>query len=462
MVNIFIFTRDFRIIDNYGLHHSLKDNDTIPIFIFTPQQFINNKYKSYHSITFMIDSLIDLDKQIKKHSNSKLYLFLGNYIDVIKDIIKHNDIQNIFINKDFTPFSNKRFNDIKKIFKNTFQIEDYNLLPMETLFNKSNQPYRVFTPFFNNSKKFFKDIPTPKKLNNYPFVKLRKSTKFIINIKDTFKHFDKQNTLLKGGRKYALKQLRLVKNQRNYPKMRDFLTYKTTLLSPYLKFGCISIRETFHQFTKHLQNNNTLITQLLWREFYLYISYYFPHVLQGQISSHNKDFQDRFSNFKWSNDKQIFKKWCNAQTGFPIVDASMTQLNTTGYMHNRARLIVSSFLIKLCLIDWRWGEQYFATKLIDYDPAQNNAGWQFHHGGASNADYFRILSPISQANRFDKNAEFIKQFLPNLKHIPPKHLIDWEKHYTNYDLKQINYFKPIFDYNKQRDKALDTYKKLFK
>jgi len=460
-MNLFIFTRDLRIIDNLALHQALKDNYTIPIFIFTPDQITNNSYKSDNAINFMIQSLSELGTEIKK-KKGKLNFFFDTHLNVLKDIIKEQKINKIFMSKDYSPYAKKREQDIDEFcHKNNIifeSIEDINILPMGKLLNKTNEAYKVFTPFFRNSKKFWKEIPNPKKLNKYPF----ESISFKKEIKLSDIKFEKNNILVDGGRKSGLNLLSKIKNQKDYSNRRNELTYQTTLLSAHLKFGTISIREVFQEFKKVLKDDNTLFTQLFWREFYLYIMNYYPNVLQGQISDkNNQDFQDKFSKMKWKNNKKEFESWKNSETGFPIVDACMKELKETGYMHNRGRLLVSSFLIKLCLIDWRWGEKYFAQQLTDYDPANNNGGWQFHHGGASNADYFRILSPISQGERFDKNAEYIKKWLPNLKDIPAKHLIDWEKYYQEYDLKKINYVKPIFSYKERREEALKTYKKAF-
>ncbi|ADO67148.1 putative CPD class I photolyase [Cafeteria roenbergensis virus] len=473
MSNLFIFRRDLRIIDNLGLHQALKETNTIPIFIFTHQQVINNPYLSDNSFGFLIESLEDLSKQISKNKG-KLYYFLTNKntteIDIISQIIQYNNILKIYTNKDWTPYAKKRddklleFGKKENIIINL--IEDYTLLPMGSICTNNNTAYKIFTPFYNKSKELWKNIPKPTKVNKYKFNKI----KFINLIKSNInlsamKQYYKSNSfrLVQGGRKNALLQLKKIKNQKEYSIKRNNLMYETTHLSAYIKFGCISIREVFYKFKKYLKDNNTLYSQLFWREFYTYITHYYQYVLQGQISNKvNLDFQEKYGNFKWSNNKTFLNKWKKGETGFPIVDAGIKELLTTGYMHNRSRLLTSAFLIKLCLIDWREGEKYFAQKLTDYDPAQNNGGWQFHHGGASNADYFRIISPISQANRFDKNAEYIKKWLPNLKDIKPKHLLDWEQYYSCYDLNKLNYFKPMFDYKKQRELSLKTYKLHFK
>lgn len=461
--NIFIFRRDFRIIDNLGLHECLKDGKTIPIFIFTKSQVEKNSYFSKNSFGFLLESLEDLNIQLRKY-NSKVFCYYGDESNIIKYILKNNDIKKIYSNKDWTPYAKKRDDELEKICKkNNIEcnfVEDYTLLPMGELLNKSGSEYKVFTPFYRNSKNHWKKIKSPKRLNKYKFDKIKKN-KYEVKISDMKKYTEiNKNRLVSGGRKNGLKMLSKIKNQKNYSDNRNILTYNTTHLSAYLKYGCISIREVFKDFKKHLKNDNTLFTQLFWREFYQYITNYNPDVLQKQISkNNNKDFQDRFSKMDWKNNNKEINAWKKGRTGFPIVDAGIKELLISGYMHNRSRLISSSFLIKLCLVDWRIGEKFFAQKLTDYDPIQNNGGWQFHHGGASNADYFRILSPISQAERFDKNAEYIKKWLPQLKDIPAKHLLDWEKYYENYNLKDLDYVKPIFNYKKRRELALKVYKK---
>jgi deoxyribodipyrimidine photo-lyase len=205
---------------------------------------------------------------------------------------------------------------------------------------------------------------------------------------------------------------------------------------------------------KYLKQENQLFNQLFWKEFYVYISKYIPHVLEG------KSMKLKYDKIKWDNNNNVFKKWCEGKTGFPIVDAGMRELNKTGYMHNRSRLITSGFLVKLALIDWRKGEKYFAQKLTDYDPAQNNGGWQWSSGsGADSQPYFRIMSPISQSSKFDPDGSYIKKWIPELKDVEAKHLHDWEKFNNLYDLKEINYVKPCLDYKNARKRTMEIYKK---
>ena len=228
------------------------------------------------------------------------------------------------------------------------------------------------------------------------------------------------------------------------------MTYETTLLSASINFNVVSIREIYHKVKKKFGMNHGLINELYWRDFYYNILYFFPHVLKGS-------FREKYNDIKWSNSKATFKKWCDGKTGFPIVDACMRQMNTTGYMHNRGRMIVSSFLIKNLWIDWQWGEKYFANKLVDYNISANNGGWQWSSGGGTDAQpYFRIFNSWTQAKKFDKECEFIKKWIPELEEVDVKDILNWDKSYSKYD---IDYPSPIVDHKTSREKALKLFKK---
>ena len=237
----------------------------------------------------------------------------------------------------------------------------------------------------------------------------------------------------------------------NYDNLRNDLNTPTTQMSPYLKYGCISVREFFHKIKDKMGLDSALLRQLIWRDFYLHLMYCFPRVLNG------KSLKPKYDNIVWENNTRLFNAWKRGKTGYPIIDANMRMLNETGYMHNRGRLIVSSFLVKLCLVDWRKGEKYFATKLIDYDPASNNGNWQWIAGsGADSQPYFRIFNPWAQSERHDTDAIFIKTWCPELTDVPAKHLHEWDKHYHEY--KNNDYPSPVIDYKLQREKALALYK----
>ena len=415
-MNVFIFRRDLRIFDNTALNLLSKiSNDITPIFIFNPDQIFpdKNPYFSNNAVQFMIQSLKSLEKNIK------INYFEGYDIDVLDKLHNKYNITNIAFNIDYTPFARKRDNLIiewcKKKNINVITAEDYTLFKIGTILNKAGNPFQVFTAFYNTIIKY--DVQKPKKNKKI-------KSKIIINDNNDINKYYVYNkyVTLKGGRKYAL--MRLKKNYDDYDKLRDYPALdKTTKLSPYIKFGCISIRETYHKFNKGLQR------ELIWREFYANILYHYPHVL-------GNSFKLKYNNIKWENNIELFNKWCSGTTGFPIIDAGMRQLNKSGWMHNRIRMIVATFLTKDLLIDWRWGEKYFAKHLVDYDPASNNGGWQWCAStGTDSQPYFRIFNPTTQIQKYDKNYEYIKKWCPEYK-----------------------LYKPIINHNINTKKALILYK----
>ena len=466
---LFIFRRDFRLTDNIGLIFALNNFDNVaPIFIFTPEQITNkNKYKSNNAIQFMIESLKELDKKIKKY-NSKLHFYYGDNIDVIDEIVKKNSITHIIFNKDYTPYARSRDRKIKKFCMENKLIchvmEDYLLKPIGSLNKKNGDPYTIYTPFKNNAMKLFNKgktkVDDPVKFSDKT-TKPKNLTKLKSTKYDTKpnKYLKKENKdiLVRGGRKNGLKILKNINNHKNYNKKRDMLECQTTQLSAYIKFGCVSIREVYYRILDVLGSKNELLAQILWREFYFYIVYYFPKVLKGKSFSQIKN---RGKNIKWNKNKKLFHIWCDAQTGYPIVDAGMTQLNITGYMHNRARLITANFLNRMLGQDWRLGEEYYATKLTDYDSSVNSGNWQWVASvGVDPKPYWqRLFNPWTQGKKYDPDAKYIKKWLPQLKNIPAKHLHAWDKHCHKYDLKEINYYDPIVDYKEARKKSIKMYK----
>jgi len=234
-------------------------------------------------------------------------------------------------------------------------------------------------------------------------------------------------------------------------------------MSAFIKFGCISIREMFLgvQSSKIISSESklALLSQLLWREFYLYITYYFPRVLHGEYYNpkYNK-LKTRW--IKGKKGRDYLERWKNGQTGYPVVDAGMIQLNKTGYMHNRARLITANFMNRMLGLDWRWGEQYYATKLVDYDPSVNNGNWQWiaSTGGDPKPYFQRLFNPKLQSAKFDPDAEYIKTWIPQLKDIPANELHNWDENFTKYDLKKLNYHEPVVNYKNARELSRTQYK----
>lgn len=449
---LFIFRRDFRIVDNVGLNLANSLCKRIyPIFIFTPEQVSGtNKFKSDNAVQFMIESLQDLSSQISK-MGGKLLCFYGHNDTIISYLIKTLDINIVCFNADYTPYAIQRELSIIKICDSKgIAVEyshDYYLHIPGSILNGQGETYQKFTPYYNVASR--KKVDAPARLKKIHFATSLKHLQNTITLDTALNKFTNinDNILVHGGRKNAINQMKIAaKNISHYAKTHNNLEKPTSQLSAYIKFGCISIREVYKTFrTKH-----DFIRQLFWRDFYANILYSFPQVL-------GKALKPNYNKIKWHHNSNWFKKWCDGETGFPVVDASMRELNSTGFMHNRARLIVSSFLIKTLLISWEHGEKYFATKLTDYDPASNNGNWQWTSGsGADSQPYFRIFNPWRQAEEYDTNCVYIKKWIPELKDVPNKDIFNWETEWINY--KDIKYPKPICNYEEQRDKAIKMYK----
>jgi deoxyribodipyrimidine photo-lyase len=449
--SLFIFRRDLRLHDNTALIQALNNSHTvICCFIMTPTQLNDsNKFKSQNAIQFMHESLLELKNDIK-NKDGKLFFFF----DKPHYIISQFNIDAVFINADYTPYAIKRDNKIKNVCKNNniiFHIFHDDLLnQIGTITTKNNSIYQKFTPFFNNVKKNKINEPIKNNFTNYYNGNIKKFTnKNNIKLSKLLDFYNTNHNInVNGGRKHALKILKNIHKWNNYNNNRDLLSYKTTNLSAYIKFGCISIREVFHYFKNNLNSNNALFKQLHWRDFYYNIAFQFPHVFKQSLKTD-------YDNIKWNNDISLFNKWKNGQTGFPIVDAGMRELNTTGFMHNRTRLITSNFLVKLLLINWQWGEKYFATKLVDYDPSVNNGNWQWSSGsGADSQPYFRIFNPWTQSIKFDPHCLYIKKWIPELNNVPNNDIHKWFDKYQDYHV----YLQPCIDYQKNRLKTIQIYK----
>ncbi len=450
-MSIFIFRRDFRIKDNTAWNKMLETNSIIyPIFIFTPEQIDNNKYKSDNSVQFMIQSLLELKKNVKK-----ITFCYGDIENVLNDIIKHNKIDSIYTNTDYTPYSIEREKRIEKLCKQNNIIFNYyhdiTLFEPKTILTSSGLIYQKFTPFYRAC--MHEKVREPYTIKKHITVRKVK-TKYSIDSSKMHSFYKNNDDIhVIGGRNNGLIILKNISDFKTYEKTRNTLNIETTNLSAYLKFGCISIREVYNIFKNKFGKNHPLIRQLIWRDFYY-------HLGNGFLDRFGKSLKPHYDNIDWENNKSKFNKWKNGMTGYPIIDACMTQLNETGYMHNRGRLIVASFLIKNLMVDWRYGEKYFAQKLVDYDVLVNQGNWQWTSGsGADSMPYFRVFNPALQSEKYDKNADYIKKWVPQLKDIEPKHLHYWEDYYKEYNLKEINYFEPIVSYSDSKNKAINMYKK---
>jgi deoxyribodipyrimidine photo-lyase len=453
---LFIFRRDLRIVDNNSLNTLANSCKNIfAIFIFTPEQVgSSNKYKSNNAVQFMIESLHDLHSEINNQGGN-LYLFYGKNNRVVTDCIKAFNINIVAFNIDITPYARERDSEIAKICERLgvgiLTMNDYYLHEPGTIKNGSGGPYQKFTPYYENASR--KKVNSPANKRAIPFSQSNTRIPNQISIDDAAHKFvprENQNILVNGGRGEAMKLLSAsVKRIGSYDATHNDLNKETSKLSAAIKFGCLSIREVYKAF----HSKSGFIRQLYWRDFYANIMHEFPHVIGHSL-------KPNYDKIKWQHNNNLFKKWCDGETGFPIVDAGMRQMNETGYMHNRTRLIVASFLIKTLLIDWREGEKYFATKLTDYDPANNNGNWQWvSGGGADSQPYFRVFNPWRQAEEYDHDAEYIKKWVPELRNVPTKDIMKWNVKYENH--KDVNYPSPIVKYEEQRDEVIKMYSSAF-
>lgn len=454
--SIFVFRRDLRLEDNTALNEALKVSKlVIPVFIIDPRQFDPHPYLSTFAKKFLIESLIDLDIQLKQHG-SKLHILYGIAEEIIPKICKEGSCSAVFINRDYTPFSNLRDESILESLKpfsiSLFAYHDTLLVnPLDSV-KPDGKPYTVFTPFFkknsNNNVRECSEL-IPGNLFKFNFKDLKDENFLIYKLEELTSKFNLSRSLCKGGRTEGKKILsEKISDLINYNTNRDIPSVEgTSNLSAHHKFGTISIRETYWMASRYLSTDNKFISELYWRDFFTCVGYFFPHVFTGA-------FNKKFNQLQWDTDNEKFQRWCSGNTGFPIVDAGIRQLNTTGFMHNRVRMITSSFLIKDLHIDWKLGERYFATKLVDYDPAVNNGSWQWAASTGCDAQpYFRIFNPWLQQVKFDSDAVYIKHWIEELNGYCAKEIHEMKNR------KALgNYPVPIIDHSKEKSETERRYK----
>jgi len=444
MKTLFIFRRDLRTYDNTTLNQIISKYpkmEIIPIFIFNKKQIEEkeNKYYSKNAIQFLFECLDELEFL-------NFFYTSTNDIDIISKLYDKYKFDFIAFNKDYTPYAIKRDAEIGKWASNKnisiISYEDYTIHNIGEIVKDDNKPYLKFTPFYKKSiikkprplfseTKFNFIIDKTKSINNYNHLRPVENKLISVN----------------GGRKKALEILGKLKKGQfdNYDKDRDYpYLDRTTKLSAYIKFGCLSIKEIYYS----LPLTHGIIRELFWHDFYANITFYFPYIF-------NNSFIKKYDAVKWNNNEELLNKWKQGKTGFPIVDAAMRQLNTIGWMHNRCRMIVASFLVKNLLIDWRKGEEYFAKSLVDYDPSSNNGGWQWCAStGTDSQPYFRIFSPTLQMKKYDPDCIYIKKWVKELKDVPIKVILNWE---TKQDPK-INYPNPIINTKTTAAAFIKTFK----
>ena len=436
--SLFIFRRDLRLEDNIGLIESLQNStEVIPCFIYD-ENLINNLKDSKFRWNFLNESLTDLDMELKK-KGTRLQLLEGKPEKAIEKIIKKHKVEAIFLNTDFTNYSQKRDEKIYQTCKKN-EISFHSTLdfllhnPNEIKTNEGS-PYTIYSFFYKKAKQFSIRKISKNIKKNY--------SKEIISNSEIRKNEIKNNEII-GGRKEALKILKHLDKFRNYDKVRDFPELnQTTMLAAHNKFGTVSIREVHNKIKEELGVDHTIMGEIYWREFFSYILFHFPY-------SQKKSFRKKFQKIPWAKSEELFKKWCEGKTGFPIVDAGMRQLNKTGFMHNRVRMIVASFLTKDLHMDWKLGEKYFGEKLIDYDPAVNSGNWQWAAStGCDSVPYFRIFNPWRQQERFDLDCKYIKKWVPELQKMKSKTIHELWKEFPG----NLEYPKPILIHKIEADKT---------
>lgn len=411
----FIFRRDLRLYDNTALNHALNECEEVtPIFIADPRQLISNPYKSEFAVSFMINSLVELDKELRVR-RSKLHVYFGEAEKVVSHF---KGIDAIYVNEDYTPFSISRDKKIKDYCEsNGIEFKSYEdcLLTPKNLFH-----HRNFTSFYNEARKV--KVREPETYEG----KFGKQESLEVDFLLSFKKVE--SPLFKGGRREGLM---LLDRKVDFRK-RDYLSENgNSHLSPHLKFGTVSIREVYYKKI----DDEEFIRQLYCRDFYTLLAYYNPHVF-------GNCYRREFDSIEWENNQEYFEAWKEGRTGYPIVDAGMRALNATGYINGRLRMITAFFLVKVLFIDWRLGERYFAIKLVDYDPAINNGNWQWV--ASTGVDYiFRVFNPWKQQEKFDPEAKFIKDWVEELRDYPPSVI------HSLYKTKVPGYPKPIVDWKER-------------
>ncbi|NJB35447.1 cryptochrome/photolyase family protein [Croceivirga sp. JEA036] len=428
-VNIFWFRRDLRLEDNVGLYHALNDeNPVLPIFIFD-KEILEQLPKDDARVTFIFDTLQNMRNTLQEKVKSSIAMFHDTPKTVFKQLLKEYTIGTVFTNHDYEPYAKKRDQNIKELLEE-HQIA-FKTYKDQVIFEKSEvvkgdgDPYVVYTPYM---KKWKENFNGSKHLVAY-------------DTKDNFKNFIAHSRLPNlslsdiGFKTATIKVpdylvtphlIQKYEDTRNFPALKT----GTSQLGPHLRFGTVSVRKMVKKATE--EKNETFWNELIWREFFMQILWHFPETV-------NNAFRAKYDRIKWRNNEEEFTKWKEGKTGYALVDAGMRQLNETGYMHNRVRMLVASFLCKHLLIDWRWGEAYFAEKLLDYEMSSNVGNWQWAAGsGVDAAPYFRIFNPMTQIDKFDKDKKYINR---------------WVK-----DLQEMTYPNKMVDHKEARERCLKVYK----
>jgi len=428
-ISIFWFRRDLRLDDNVGFLEALKgDYPVLPIFIFD-EEILSKLPEDDARVTFIHDTLQTMRNVLQKEYNSSLAMFYGKPIDILKNLTEDYEVMSLYTNRDYEPYAKVRDKKVSE-FLNEKDIE-FRSFKDQVIFEKSEivkgdgDPYVVYTPYKNKWQEHF-DADQDLKIhytNQYLSNLIKNSRLSNLSLNDIGFEKSKIEVPLYDVTPSLID---------NYESTRNFPAKEsgTSRLGPHLRFGTVSVRKMMKKAIA--EGNNVFWSELIWREFFMTILYHFPHTVDNA-------FRAKYDRIVWRNNEAEFEKWKKGETGYPLVDAGMRQLNATGYMHNRVRMLVASFLCKHLLIDWRWGEAYFAEKLLDYEMSSNVGNWQWAAGsGVDAAPYFRIFNPITQVDKFDKNKKYIKT---------------WISEYGTDD-----YPKKMVDHKMARERCLEIYK----
>lgn len=435
-INVFWFRRDLRLDDNTALINALGGkNSVLPIFIFD-ENIIDELPEDDARISFIYSNLYEIDKELKAFG-SGIKIYKGKPLEVWKSILNDYDVEAVFCNADYEPYALKRDASISGLLKNNGIKQGLQTFKDSVIFEKdevmkdNGEPYTVFTPYKNRWLSLFNS---------------RESVEGDGFLAKDF-HADKNSGFLSFNndfsevwsclRQEGFQRIRIGVNPYKINDLQDYAATRdipekdsTSYLGPHLRFGTVSIRRVIDELKT---SDEVFLSELIWREFFMQILYHFPRV-------EHENFKKKYDAVKWRNDEREFELWCRGETGYPMVDAGMRQLNETGYMHNRVRMITAGFLCKHLLIDWKWGEAYFATKLLDYELSSNNGNWQWAAGtGCDAAPYFRIFNPITQLKKFDPEYKYVKRWIPGFP--------------DNYDVQ------PMVEHRFARERALGVYGK---
>lgn len=429
-VILFWFRRDLRLDDNVGFYQALqKDIPVLPIFIFDTE-ILENLPKTDARVSFIYEQIQKISNQLSTNYDSGIAQFHDSPKAVFKNLMQEYNIEAVYTNHDYEPYAKKRDSQIKEFLgENDIQFnafKDQVIFEKEEVVKDDGDPYVVYTPYMRKWKENFNSsihLVTYDTLNDLSKNLFQSKSLPQLSLKDM--GFE-ESTIKVPDFTVSSDLIQNYEDTRDYPAKEK----GTSRLGPHLRFGTISIRKMVKKAID--EKNETFWNELIWREFFMQILWHFPHTV-------NKAFRSKYDRIEWRNNEEEFEKWKTGQTGYPLVDAGMRELNETGYMHNRVRMLVASFLCKHLLIDWRWGEAYFAEKLLDYEMSSNVGNWQWAAGsGVDAAPYFRIFNPTTQIKKFDKDKTYINKWVP--------------------DLQELSYPEPMVDHKMARERCLKVYK----